>query len=78
MDPNKGMFWLIRYLYHFCYSQIYTDYMLQITADYTAAVGELKIRIPQEIDELMKSANIMTEDLVEYIENNDMNQAFFM
>ena len=52
--------------------------MLLITAEYTSTVEELKIRIPQEIDELMKSVNIMTEDLVKYIENNEMNEAFFM
>ena len=52
--------------------------MLLILADYTTTVEELKIRIPQEIDELMKSVDIITQDLVEYIENNDMNEAFFM
>ena len=51
---------------------------MRIAEDYTSEVEALKVRLPHEIDELMKSVDIMTEDLVEYIENNDMNQAFFM
>jgi hypothetical protein len=60
------------------WAQVYSDFVMRISSDYTEAVESLKVRLPYEIDELIKSVDIVTEELVEYIENNDMNQAFFM
>jgi hypothetical protein len=60
------------------WGEVYDAYVMQIATDYTTEIEALKVRLPHRIDELIKSVDIMTEDLVEYIEDNNMNQAFFM
>ena len=60
------------------WGRIYYDFVQLIADDYTQAVESLKLRIPAEVDELIKAVNVITEDLVTYSEENEMLQAFFM
>ena len=60
------------------WGSIYNDFLLAIINDYTSVIESLKLRLPAEIDELIKAVDVVTEDLVTYIEENEMNQAFFM
>ena len=46
--------------------------------DYTTTIETLKLRLPYEMDELVKAVTVMIEDLEKYIDENEINQAFFM
>ena len=57
---------------------VYLELLDRVMTDYMDVIAELKSRLPQEIDEMVKSYNLITEELSEYIEQNKMNQWFFM
>ena len=57
---------------------VFAEILIAFTSDYTDPIEELKLRLPAEIDELIKSINVMMEELLTYIEDNKMNQWFFM
>jgi hypothetical protein len=60
------------------WGELYETYVTRILLDYTNAIEEVKDRLPVEIDELDKSFAISKKDFVAYLEENEMNQVFFM
>ena len=59
-------------------AEITLELVEHIQNDYADAIAELKLRLPVEIEEMIKSITIMQTELNTYLEENRMNQAFFM
>ena len=60
------------------WGRVYSDFVQLMADDYSRSVESLKLRIPTEVDELIKAVDAITEDLVTYRKENKMSQAFFM
>ena len=57
---------------------IIMDLYTEIQQDYTKTMAALKLRLPNEIEDMIKAITLMKQELETYSEESRMNKAFFM